>query len=148
MNHITDSKPASNDDREASLRPLGYPYMVYTLAKPGTDILSTVTGFKVDLLHMALGIASEAGELADAIKKYCIYGAQLDTDNVIEELGDLEFYMERMRQLINIDREEVLLTNMRKLAVRYAAATYSDQAARERADKQKQQSQPQQEGKT
>jgi hypothetical protein len=59
---------------------------------------------------------------------------------VIEELGDLEFYMEGLRQGFGITREEVLTTNIYKLALgpkaRYKGGKYSDKAAQDRADKQ------------
>ena len=50
-------------------------------------------------LHAAVGICGEAGELIDAVKKNWIYGADLDLENVLEECGDLLFYVAAM--LIN-----------------------------------------------
>ena len=58
----------------------------------------------------------------------------IDIDNIIEELGDLEFYMEGLRQLLGIYRPEVLKANLKKLRERYPAG-YSDSAAIDRADK-------------
>ena len=46
------------------------------------------------LLHAALGCAGECGELIDAIKKSWIYGAALDVENVVEECGDILFYLQ------------------------------------------------------
>jgi len=87
---------------------------------------------------MAVGVSGEAGELLDAVKKYAIYNraneGPLNT-NLVEELGDLEFYMEGMRQLLGLTRQEILDANMKKLAVRYKDFKYSDKAAHERADK-------------
>jgi NTP pyrophosphatase (non-canonical NTP hydrolase) len=84
--------------------------------------------------HAATGIIGEAGELIDAIKKHVIYNKPLDHANIVEELGDLEFYMEYMRQVTGTTREETLAQNMAKLGIRYAKG-YSDQAAQVRADK-------------
>lgn len=109
--------------------------MVATLVKSPDDILSSLTAEKVDLIHAALGIAGEAGEAVDAIKKYAIYNKPLDRANVVEELGDLEFYMEQVRQRTGITREETLSANMAKLSVRYEGFKYSDQRAQDRADK-------------
>jgi NTP pyrophosphatase (non-canonical NTP hydrolase) len=111
-----------------------YSDMVKFLAKPGAEIASNLSGRKAHLIHMVMGISGEAGELLDAIKKHGIYGKQLDTKNVIEELGDLEFYMEGLRQGLCISREETIKANIEKLSVRYKHG-YSDQAAIERADK-------------
>lgn len=45
------------------------------------------------MLHAGLGLATESGELLDAIKKEMYYGKSLDTVNVKEELGDLCWYL-------------------------------------------------------
>jgi len=108
--------------------------MVMKLTKPGWDILNSLDGDKANLIHMALGVAGEAGELVDAIKRHAIYGKSLDVDNVIEELGDLEFYASNIRQSLGLSRELVLERNHAKLAKRYGEK-YSNQAAIARADK-------------
>lgn len=112
-----------------------YSKMISVLVKPGAVIKDSLTSEGVDLWHMATGISGEAGELLDAIKKHVIYTKPLDRDNVIEELGDLEFYMEGLRQNLGITREETIQKNIEKLSVRYHGLTYSDQKAQDRADK-------------
>lgn len=109
--------------------------MVRQLAKPGEDIAIQMTGSEAHLIHMVLGIAGEAGELVDAIKKGAIYGKPFDRPNIIEELGDLEFYMEGLRQGMGITREETIVHNIRKLGERYKGHQYTDQQAIARADK-------------
>lgn len=110
--------------------------MVQALAKPGGEIIKTLTPSTAHLLHMAVGVSGEAGELLDAVKKAAIYVKPIDRDNVVEELGDLEFYMEGLRQGLGITREETLKANIAKLAKRYTSGKYSNQQAQERADKQ------------
>lgn len=114
--------------------------MVRALAKPGADIVSSLTPEKAHLLHMAMGIAGEAGELLDAVKKHVIYDKPLDIENVVEEKGDIEFYMEGMRSALGITRDQTIQANTDKLLTgsnaRYKLGTYSDQAAQDRADKQ------------
>ncbi len=94
---------------------------------------------KTNALHAAVGISGEAGELLDAIKRYFFYGKPLDEENVIEELGDLEFYLELMRKTLGITREQTLVHNLNKLLkgkdARYASGTYSDEQAIARQDK-------------
>lgn len=85
---------------------------------------------------MTMGISGEAGELLDAIKKGVIYRKPLDRENIIEELGDIEFYLEGLRQQLHISREETLLANINKLSKRYEKLSYSNDAAQTRADKQ------------
>ena len=115
--------------------PVNYSHMVSMLAKPGRDIVEELNADKAHALHMAVGISGEAGELLDAIKKHVIYGKPMDWVNVVEELGDLEFYMEGLRQLVGVTREEVLRVNVAKLGKRYSAGTYSNTAAIAREDK-------------
>lgn len=91
-------------------------------------------GPKAHLIHMLMGITGEAGELMDAVKKHVIYNKPLDLANVIEELGDIEWYMQGLRVALDLDREDVLLYNIEKLKKRYPEA-YSDSAAQIRADK-------------
>lgn len=86
-------------------------------------------------LHAALGVAGEAGELADAVKKEFIYGKPRDLKNIIEELGDLRFYIQATMQLYGISEQEVLQENANKLSIRYKQLRYSDEAAQSRADK-------------
>ena len=95
-----------------------------------------------DLLHMTLGIAGESGELVDAVKKYWAYGKPLNVNNVIEELGDLLFYIQGMLSTVTRQGalapetlEDLMITNMDKLSKRYPTG-YSDEAAIARADKE------------
>lgn len=92
-------------------------------------------GPRDDLAHAAMGISGEAGELLDAIKKHWAYGKQLDIVNVIEELGDLEFYMQALRNSLGLSRDEIIRGNIAKLSTRYASLSYSDAQAIARADK-------------
>jgi NTP pyrophosphatase (non-canonical NTP hydrolase) len=110
--------------------------MVAALFKPGKRILDTLTPLRCEALHAAVGVSGEAGELLDAVKKWIFYNKDVDRNNVVEELGDLEFYMEAIRSKMGISREETLKHNMEKLAERYKKYQYSDQAAVDRADKQ------------
>jgi NTP pyrophosphatase (non-canonical NTP hydrolase) len=91
---------------------------------------------KVMALHAALGVCGEAGELGDAIKKEYIYGKPRDLVNIVEELGDLEFYLQQVRNHYGIDREYVLQCNAEKLSKRYVGLKYTDAAAIARADKE------------
>lgn len=110
--------------------------MVATLVKPGKQIRESLTAEDCHLIHMAIGVAGEAGELIDAVKKHTIYRTPLDLENVIEELGDLEFYMEGLRQGLSLSREQILDANIQKLSKRYEGLKYSDKAAKDRKDKQ------------
>lgn len=109
--------------------------MVMGLAKPGDVIASNMTPEEAHLLHMAVGIAGEAGELLDAIKKHVIYKKELDIENVIEECGDLKFYMKGLMEPLGISDADAISHNIKKLGKRYEGHKYSDKAAQDRADK-------------
>jgi NTP pyrophosphatase (non-canonical NTP hydrolase) len=112
--------------------------LVSTLVKPGKDIVSTITPEDAHLLHllkMVLGISGVAGEILDAVRKAVIYIKPIDRQNVIEELGDLEFYMEGLRQGLGITREETIVHNTNKLSKLYKSGNYSNEQAIARADK-------------
>lgn len=109
--------------------------MVKALVKSGDQIKEEISGGDANAIHMVMGISGEAGELLDAIKKSTIYRKELDRENVVEELGDLEFYMEGLRQELGITREETLEHNINKLGKRYEGFNYSNEAAKDRADK-------------
>lgn len=99
-----------------------------------------LTPEKANLLHAAIGLVTEAGELLEAIHGHVFDDKPLDIENVVEELGDQEFYLEAMRQAASwpdfeIDRDLVIAKNIEKLQKRYARG-YTDRAAKDRADKQ------------
>lgn len=73
--------------------------MVTALAKPGDAIIASLTPAKAHLLHMTVGIVGEVAELVDGVM------LSKGRENVIEEMGDLEFYLEGARQGVNLDRE-------------------------------------------
>jgi NTP pyrophosphatase (non-canonical NTP hydrolase) len=87
------------------------------------------------LAHAALGIAGEAGEIVDAVKKTWIYDKALDLENVKEEAGDLLFYLVAIGKLCGFSLEDAMRYNMAKLAKRYPSG-YTNEAAIARADKQ------------
>ena len=109
--------------------------LVKTLVKSGSEIAAHINAREADLWHAATGVSGEAGELLDAVKRHVIYKKPLDRENMVEELGDLEFYMEQVRQNLGITREQTIAANIAKLSVRYAGLRYSNEAAQLRADK-------------
>lgn len=109
--------------------------MVEQLTKSPEEILASLTPKKIMLLHHAIGMATELGEILTALKAYVIYDKPLDEDNIVEELGDSEFYTAGFRATLGIKREDTLKHNMEKLAKRYPGYRYTDDRAIARADK-------------
>jgi len=109
--------------------------LVRNLVKPESEVADEMSAADAGLIHMIMGVSGECGELLDAIKKHVIYGKPLDHENVLEELGDIEFYLEGFRQCLDITREETLEHNIAKLSKRYSGGKFTNSDAIERADK-------------
>ena len=114
---------------------LTYSQFVAALIKPPEELLKSLSPEQMNLIHMAMGVSGEAGELLDSIKKFAIYNKPLDVINIIEELGDLLFYIEGIKNALHITEKEILNYNVTKLSKRYESLSYSDKAAVERKDK-------------
>lgn len=112
---------------------LSYPAFVANILKSPQQIMEELTLERVNLVHTAIGVAGEAGELLDLVKKTVINNHPLDRAKVVKELGDIEYYLEALRQTVGVTREEVIEGNLSKLFARYGG-TYSDEASIARAD--------------
>lgn len=94
-----------------------------------------LTANKMHLLHMAIGIFGESAELLDAVFSHIDSNENLNLLNTVEELGDIEFFLEGFRQGISTTRASILQANITKLGERYQGFVYSDEQAQNRADK-------------
>lgn len=90
--------------------------------------------FKENLIHTALGVAGEAGEFVDCIKKHTIYGKELDAANAAEELGDMLWFIALGCETLGITMEDAAKSCITKLEKRYPDK-YSDFHAGARLDK-------------
>lgn len=86
-----------------------------------------------DRLEAVIGLAGEAGEVLDLVKKECFYGQQIDTTKLTQELGDVFHYFCRVLYLNHISINSVIQTHEQKLNARFPNG-YSDAAAIARAD--------------
>ena len=75
--------------------------------------------FKIRLLHAAMGVVTEAGELMDQLKKHIFYGADLDLINLKEEAGDSFWYWAVLSNTLDFTFEEIFEVNIEKLKARY-----------------------------
>lgn len=86
------------------------------------------------ILHAAMGISGEAGELMDAVKKHILYNKPLDVENVKEELGDLLWYISLALDRIGSSFDEVMKINHDKLEKRFPGG-FTEKLAQQRLDK-------------
>lgn len=87
------------------------------------------------LLHAQIGLAGEVGELAAAIQRWLYYGKPLDRTNVIEELGDLCWYLAQACRAMDVKLEDVMKANIKKLELRYPEKYTDFHAAEENRDR-------------
>lgn len=88
-------------------------------------IALNVDGRLLRLLHAAMGLCTEVGELQDQLKRHIFYGKPLDKVNLLEEGGDISWYLRILAdELENLNSgrcsfEEMIARNIEKLKVRF-----------------------------
>lgn len=85
------------------------------------DSLRTADRSNMDRLKLecALGLCGEAGEVAEQVKKHFFHGHELDKRHMIEELGDVAWYLAVLCDAIGSDLDTVMEENLKKLEQRY-----------------------------
>jgi hypothetical protein len=84
-----------------------YAEFVAALIKPGDTMKNEMSPEQMNALHMAVGIAGEAGEtLSCIVIDPNDLDAEIDLVNLVEELGDIEFYAEGLRAALDISYVE------------------------------------------
>ena len=71
------------------------------------------------LIHGALKLAGEAGEVADIVGKWYGQMHDLDRDDLINELGDVLWHLAEICTALQVELGHVAYRNLRKLAARY-----------------------------
>jgi len=97
-----------------------------------TELVKQKNGMR--LLHGLLGMIDEVGEIAKAIKARIYYGKTLDIDNLVEETGDLAWFLAEFSSGLGKELSEILEANQAKLRRRYPDG-FSERSAIARRDK-------------
>ena len=74
------------------------------------------------LLTGSVGLTAESGELIEIVKKMLFQGKPLNDENLFHmkrELGDIMWYWINACRALNLDPNEVIAENVRKLEARY-----------------------------
>ena len=66
-----------------------------------------------------MGLNGEAGECIDIVKKWSYQGHPLDDEKLMEELGDVLWYIAECAEGIGYSLEEIADRNIKKLLRRY-----------------------------
>lgn len=91
------------------------------------------TNHEIMLVWNALGLAGEAGEVADTIKKAVFHQHGMNRDELIKELGDVLWYVAALCSKLDTPLSEVMERNIVKLEARYPQG-YSADASKARLD--------------
>lgn len=84
--------------------------------------------YRESSLQSGLGIAGEAGEVADYLKKVIFHGHQVDVTKLVKELGDVLWYIADLATTNGIDLDDVAQANIEKLKKRYPEGFTSAQS--------------------
>ncbi len=71
------------------------------------------------ILLAAMGLAGEGGEVIDYLKKVRFHGHELDRDKLIDETGDVLWYVAAMALALDVSLDEIAKKNIEKLQKRY-----------------------------
>lgn len=79
------------------------------------------------LLTAAMGLAAESGEFIEIPKKIFFQGKPINEENIFHmkrELGDIIWYWINACRALNLDPNDVIAENVRKLESRYPGGTF------------------------
>ncbi|MBC8333536.1 MAG: nucleoside triphosphate pyrophosphohydrolase family protein [Anaerolineae bacterium] len=71
------------------------------------------------LIVAALGLAGEAGEFANIVKKHTAHGHKFGAEIFADELGDVLWYLAEAASAVGISLEKIAQDNVEKLRQRY-----------------------------
>jgi NTP pyrophosphatase (non-canonical NTP hydrolase) len=86
------------------------------------EVLRTYAGedtLKDKLTLSALGLAGEAGEVIDLIKKWSFQGHPIDQDDLLSEIGDVLWYITLLCSVYGWTLDDAIAVNIEKLRKRY-----------------------------
>ena len=96
---------------------------IYRLQELGGDVAIQ------RLLTASIGISAESGEFMEIVKKMIFQGKPANDDNLEHlkiELGDIMWYVAQACMALEIDMDDVLDTNIKKLEKRYPDGHFSE----------------------
>lgn len=92
---------------------------LYTYEEAALRTARDADGSLPPLWYLALGLTGEAGEVADLVKKFERHAKPFDRARIIDELGDVLWYLAVMARASGTTLLEVAQHNVAKLERRY-----------------------------
>jgi len=90
------------------MTPKDYQNQAFTTAKPSSQ----------NIYYMALGLAGEAGEVANKVKKIMRDNKEPDKDELAAELGDVLWYVAGCATILGLSLDDIASSNLAKLQSR------------------------------
>lgn len=81
--------------------------------------------------NMAMGLAGEAGEVCDQLKKVLFHDHEINRKEIALEIGDVLWYLAGLCSRLGMNLEDVAQMNIDKLKARYPDG-FSEEASRAR----------------
>lgn len=91
----------------------------YEYQELSTRTLNTGINKILNASNLAMGLAGEAGETVDYLKKIYYHGHDLSKEKLRDELGDVLWYISSLAYIHDIDLIDVAECNVEKLKKRY-----------------------------
>lgn len=80
------------------------------------------------LINSVMGLCGESGEVIDLVKKHVSHGHPLNREKLIDELGDVAWYLAECATVLDVTLEDVLARNIEKLKKRYPEGFSSERS--------------------
>ena len=71
------------------------------------------------LINGVMGLCGESGEVIDIVKKHLAQGHELNREKIIDELGDVAWYIAEIATVLGVQLEDILTGNIEKLKRRF-----------------------------
>ena len=88
------------------------------------------------LINRVMGLCGESGEAIDIVKKHLAQGHDLDREHLIQELGDIAWYLAETASALDVSLEEVLQRNIEKLQKRYPEGFSKERSENRRTEEE------------
>lgn len=85
------------------------------------------------LINGVMGLCGESGEAIDIVKKYLAQGHPLNREKLMEELGDVAWYLAETAYALDVSLDQVLRLNLEKLRQRYPQGFSQNQSTHRNA---------------
>lgn len=87
---------------------------------------TTATETSRNIYYMTMGLAGEAGEIANKVKKVMRDARAIDREDLAKEIGDVLWYVAGLCTVLDLDLDDVAEANLKKLADRKARGVIGD----------------------